>query len=117
MACEDVTNALAALLLASFLLNVLLATALRLTDDYDDPIGESLLLRDTELSVISLADSDEDDVFNSRNGVLADPYAVLPPGYGVEHVRHGGGAVESVLPAADVPRADADWAMPGSSDV
>lgn len=116
MSCEDVTNALAALLFVSFLVNVVLATVIRCSDDYDDPIGESLL-RDGQLSMVSLADSDEEDVFFNDRGVLRDPYSVLPPGYRVAHVRSRGGAVEPVLPGPDDANAAAAGAVPGNGDV
>lgn len=116
MSCEDLTNVLAAVLFVSFLFNVVLATVVRCQDNYDDPIGESLL-RDGELSMVNLNDSDEDDVVLGNNGVLLDPYAVLPPDYHFNHVRERDGAVESVLSRPHSSGAEPPRPVPSESNV
>ena len=112
MTCEDVTNALAVLLLVSFIVNVVLIAIIRCTDEYDDPIGESLL-RNGELSVVNLQDSDDDTVYCTDD----DPYGVLSLESDLRYMRKCDEPVESVLSRPHVAGASLDGSVPPTSDV
>ncbi len=113
MGCEELTNALAVLLLVSFLFNVLLG-CVRCRPDDDDLIGESLLRHDP-FSMVNLSGED-DDVYLGP-GVVRDPYAILPSDYHFPDVHGGGRRVEPVLSNTDAANSPPNGAVPSQSDV